>query len=70
MISDIRDDTSTSVTAQKSCKVSQCITDAATHKKNWLQSIFTWETSTWYCYDDMQVQQRLNVDQACFINMF
>ncbi len=70
LISDIRDDTSTSVIAQKSCKVSQCIIDAATHKKNWLQSIFTWETSTWYCYDDMQMQQRLNVNQACFINMF
>ena len=40
-IFDIRDDTSTSVTAQESCKVSQCIIDAATHKKNWLQLIST-----------------------------
>ncbi len=45
-IFDIRDDTSTSVTAQESYEVSQCIIDAAMHKKNWLQSIFTWEMST------------------------
>ena len=69
-ISDIKDDTSTSVTAQESCKVSQHVTDAATHKKNWLQSIFTWKMSTQCCYDNMQVQQRLNVNQARFINMF
>ncbi len=30
-ISDIKDDTSTSVTAQKSCKVSQRIINTATH---------------------------------------
>ncbi len=35
-IFDIKDDTSTSVTAQKSCKVSQRIIDAVMHKKNWL----------------------------------
>ncbi len=69
-ISDIRDDTSTSVTAQESCKVSQRIIDAAMHEKNWLQSISTWEMSTWCHYDDIQMQQRLNVDQAHFINMF
>ena len=33
-IFDIKDDTLTSVTAQKSCKVLQCIIDAVTHKKN------------------------------------
>ena len=33
-IFDIRDDTSTSVTAQESYEVSQCIIDAAMHKKN------------------------------------
>jgi len=33
-ISDIKDDTSTSATAQESCKVSQCIIDAAMHEKN------------------------------------
>ncbi len=70
LISDIKDDTSTFATAQESCEVSQCITDAAMHEKNWLQSISTWEMSTWYCYDDVQMQQRLNVNQACFINMF
>ena len=32
-IFDIKDDTSTSATAQKSCKVSQRVTDAAMHKK-------------------------------------
>ncbi len=69
-ISDIKDDTLISVTAQESCKVSQRIIDAVTHEKNWLQSISTWETSTWCCYNDVQVQQRLNVDQAHFINMF
>ncbi len=69
-ISDIRDDTSTSVTAQESCKVSQCIINAATHEKNWFQSIFTWETSTQCRYNDIQMQQRSNVDQAHFINMF
>ncbi len=40
-ISDIKDDTSTSVIAQELCKVSQRIIDAVTHKKNWLQSIST-----------------------------
>ncbi len=35
-ISDIRNDTSIFATAQESCKVSQCIIDAATHWKNWL----------------------------------
>ena len=69
-ISDIRDDTSTSVIAQESCKVSQCIIDAVMHKKNWLQLIFTWKMSTWCYYDDVQMWQRLNVDQTCFINMF
>jgi len=54
-ISDIKDDTSTSVTAQESCKVSQCITDTATHEKNWLQSISTWETSTQCHYDNVWV---------------
>ncbi len=44
-ISNIRDNTLTSVTAQELCKVSQHITDAVTHKENWLQLIFTWETS-------------------------
>jgi len=33
-IFNIRDDTSTSVTAQESCEVSQRIIDAATHEKN------------------------------------
>jgi len=42
-ISDIKDDTSTSVTAQKLCKVSQRIINAAMHEKNWLQSISTWK---------------------------
>ncbi len=70
LISDIKDDTSTSVITQESYKVSQCIIDAVMHKKNWLQSISTWKMSTWYHYDNMQVQQRLNVDQAHFINMF
>ena len=69
-ISDIKDDTSTFVTAQESCKVSQHVIDATTHEKNWLQSIFTWEMSTWCHYNNMQVQQRLNVNQAHFINMF
>ncbi len=45
-ISDIKDDTSTFVTAQELYKVSQCIIDTAMHKKNWLQSISTWEMST------------------------
>ncbi len=40
------------------------------HQENWLQSISTWEMSTWYHYDDVWMQQRLNVDQAYFINMF
>ncbi len=62
LISDIRNDTSTSATAQKSCKVSQRIINAATHEKNWLQSISIWKMSIWYCYNNMQVQQRLNVD--------
>jgi len=34
LISDIRDDTSTSAIAQKSCKVSQRIINAAMHEKN------------------------------------
>jgi len=34
LIFDIKDDTSTSVIAQESCKVSQCIIDAAMHNKN------------------------------------
>ncbi len=46
LIFDIKDDTSTSATAQESCKVSQRIIDAAMHEKNWLQSISTWEMST------------------------
>ncbi len=54
-IFDIKNDTSISATAQELCKVSQCIIDAATHKKNWLQSIFTWEMSTQCRYNDMQV---------------
>jgi len=33
-ISDIKDDTSTSATAQESCKVLQRIIDAAMHEKN------------------------------------
>jgi len=33
-IFDIKDDTSTSATAQESCKVSQCIINATTHEKN------------------------------------
>ncbi len=70
MISDIKDDTSTSVIAQESCKVSQCIIDVVMHEKNWFQSISTWKMSTWYCYDNMQMWQRSNVDQAHFINMF
>ncbi len=69
-ISDIRDDTLTSATAQELCEVSQRITDAVTYEKNWLQSISTWKTSTWCCYNDVQVWQRLNVNQAHFINMF
>ncbi len=44
-ISDIRNDTSTSATAQESCKVLQHIINAAMHEKNWLQSISTWKTS-------------------------
>ncbi len=56
LIFDIKDDTSTSVTAQKSCKVSQRVIDAAMHKKNWLQSISTWKMSTQYHYDDVQMQ--------------
>ncbi len=40
-ISDIKDNTSTSVIAQELCKVSQRIIDAVTHKKNWLQLIST-----------------------------
>ncbi len=54
-IFDIRDDTLTSVTAQESCEVSQHVTDTATHEKNWLQSISTWEMSIQCCYDNMQV---------------
>jgi len=70
LISDIKDNTSISATAQESCKVSQRIIDAVMHKKNWLQSISTWETSIQCCYDDVWVWQRLNVDQARSINMF
>ncbi len=55
LIFNIKDDTLTSVTVQESCKVSQRIIDTATHEKNWLQSISTWETSTWYYYNDVQV---------------
>ncbi len=62
LIFDIKDDTSTSVTAQESCKVLQCIIDTVTHEKNWLQSISTWETSIQCRYNDVQVQQRSNVD--------
>ncbi len=69
LIFDNKNDTSTSATAQELCEILQCIIDAATHKKNWLQSIFTWKMSIWCHYDDMQVQQKLNVDQAHFINM-
>ncbi len=69
-IFDIRDDTSIFAIAQESCKVLQCIIDAVTHEKNWLQLISTWEMNTWYHYDNMQMQQRLNVNQACSINMF
>ena len=69
-IFNIKNDTSISVTAQESCKVLQHVTDAATHEKNWLQSISTWKTSIWCRYCNVQVWQRLNVDQACSINMF
>ncbi len=69
-ISDIKDDTSTSATAQESYEVSQRIIDAATHEKNWLQSISTWEMSIQCYYNNVQVWQRSNVDQARFINMF
>ncbi len=69
-IFDIKDDTSTHVTVQESYEVSQRIIDAATHEKNWLQSISTWEMSIQCCYNDVQVWQRLNVDQAHSINMF
>ncbi len=55
LIFDIRNDTSTFVIAQEACKVSQCIINAAMHKKNWLQLISTWKMSTWYHYDNMQV---------------
>ncbi len=41
LISDIKDDTLISVTAQKLCEILQCIIDAAMHEKNWLQSIST-----------------------------
>jgi len=34
LISDIRDDSSVSASTQKSCEVSQRITDAATHEKD------------------------------------
>ncbi len=68
-ISDIKDDTSTSVTAQELCKVSQRIIDVIMHKKNWLQLISTWRMSTQCHYNDMWMWQRLNVDQACSINM-
>jgi len=69
-IFDIKDDTSTFATAQELCKVSQRIIDAAMHEKNWLQLISTWKMSIWCCYNNMQVQQRSNVNQAHFINMF
>ncbi len=69
-ISDIKDDTSTSATAQELYEVSQRIIDAVTYQENWLQSIFTWEMSSQCWYNDVRMQQRLNVDQACFINMF
>ncbi len=70
LISNIKNDTSTSATVQELYKVLQHIIDVAMHEKNWLQSISTWKTSTWCCYDNMQVWQRLNVDQAHSINMF
>ncbi len=70
LISDIRDDSSASAFTQRSCKVLQRIANAATHEKNWLQLISTWETSTWCRYDNMWMQQRLNVNQAHSINMF
>ena len=70
LISDIKDDSSAFASTQKSCKVSQCIIDAVMHEKNWLQSISTWEMSTWCRYDDVRVQQRLNVNQAHSINIF
>jgi len=69
-ISDIRDNSSASAFTQRSCEVLQRTIDAATHQENWLQSISTWKMSTWYHYDDVQVWQRLNVNQAHFINMF
>jgi len=69
-IFDIRDDILTFVTVQESCEVSQRIIDAAMHEKNWLQSISTWEMNIQCCYNNVQVQQRLNVNQAHFINMF
>ncbi len=46
LIFDIRDDTSTFVTAQELCKVSQRIIDTAMHKEDWLQLISTWEMNT------------------------
>ena len=70
LIFNIKDDILIFAIAQELCKVSQHIIDAAMHEKNWLQSISTWETSTQCCYDDVQVWQRSNVDQARSINMF
>ncbi len=61
-IFDIKDDTSTFAIAQELCKVLQHIIDAAMYEKNWLQLISIWETSIWYCYDNMQMQQRLNIN--------
>ncbi len=40
------------------------------HEKNWFQSISTWEMSIQYYYNDVQMQQKSNVDQAHSINMF
>ncbi len=69
-IFDIKDDTLTSVTAQELCEILQHVTDAATHEKNWLQSISTWEMNTWCCYNNIWMWQRSNIDQAHSINMF
>jgi len=70
LISDIKDDTLTFATAQKLYKVSQCIINAAMHRKNWLQSIFTWKMSTWCCYNDVQVWQRLMLIKHILLTCF
>ncbi len=61
-IFNIKDDTLTSVIVQELCKVSQYIIDIIMHEKNWLQSISIWKMSTQCHYNDVQVQQRLNVN--------